>query len=111
MSWTNLIIVCVVATGGFIASSYEVIAQKMNIPVGKYFQRKNNGIMVIIGGIVAFLSFILSAFVNPWWTIFIVVLTAYLLSQIVISILKSLSQPISAFLMILGLLLAFIHIL
>lgn len=111
MNWTNFIIVSLLATGGFIASSYEIIAQKMNIPVGKYFQRNNYGIMVIIGGIIALFSVILSAFVNPWWSFFLVFIAGYLLSQIVIRILKSLSQPISALFMILGILFAFIYIL
>ncbi len=95
MNWTYLIIVSLIAIGGFIASSYEPLARKQFLPVGRSFQKSNSGLMFIIGGFVSVIAIIGTAFLNPWWTIFIVLLIGWLFSQLLISFFKSFSQILS----------------
>ncbi len=38
MNWINLLIVCLVASGGFIAATYEDIAKRIGLPTGLFFQ-------------------------------------------------------------------------
>jgi hypothetical protein len=100
MNWINLFLCSVIAIGGFTASVYETIAYRMGIPVGLYFHR--NGIITILGGFVTFVAIILSAFINPWWTIFIVFICGWFFSQLLISVFKISSQVISILLMVGG---------
>lgn len=100
MDWINLFLCSIIAVGGFTATVYETIAYRKGLPVGHYFQR--NGIMTIIGGFVTFASIILSAFINPWWTIFIVFICGWFFSQLLISVFKISSQIISMLLMVCG---------
>lgn len=100
MNWINLFICSIIAIGGFTATVYETIANRMGLPVGRYFQR--NGIMTIIGGFVTFIAIIVSAFINPWWTIFIIFICSWFFSQILISVFKISSQVISLLLMVGG---------
>lgn len=100
MNWMNLVTVSLITIGGFMATIYEVTAKRIGLPVGFYFQR--NGIMAIIGGFITFGAVILSAFINPWWTIFIVFIAGWFFSQLIIRIFKSLSQIISLILIVIG---------
>lgn len=100
MDWVSLFLCSIVAIGGFTAAIYESIANQMGIPVGLYFQR--NGIMTIIGGLVTFSSIILSAFINPWWTMFIVLICSWLFSQVIINVFKMSSQILSPILIVSG---------
>ena len=105
MNWVNFFIVCVVASGGFLAATYEDVANRKGLPTGLYFQL--GGIMSGIGAVVTFGAMILSAFINPWWTIFMVFITAWFISQFTIIIFKSFSQIISLILTVVGILLLF----
>lgn len=100
MNWIPLISVSLITIGGFMATTYEVTAKRIGLPIGFYFQK--NGIMTIIGGFITFGAAILSAFINPWWTIFIVFLVGWFFSQLIISACKSLSQIISLILIVIG---------
>jgi hypothetical protein len=100
MNWINLFLCSIITIGGFTAAVYETIAVRMGIPVGHFFKR--NGIMTIIGGFVSFVAIILSAFMNPWWTIFLVFISGWFFSQLLISILKISSQIISVLLIVIG---------
>jgi len=100
MNFMNLFTVCLITIGGFIAATYEVIAIKSGLPVGNYF--RSNGILAIIGGFVTFGAVILSAFINPWWTIFIVFIIGWFFSQLAVRIFKTLSQVISLVLILIG---------
>lgn len=100
INWIYIFLLSLISIGGFIASIYESIAFKKMLPIGIYFLR--NGIINIIGGILAITSIITSAFLNPWWTIFIVFFIAWIFSQILISIFKSYSQLLSVILMLCG---------
>lgn len=106
MNWLNITITCLIATGGFIAASYEVMAKKMMLTVGIYF--KGNGLMAILGGFLTFGAIVLSAFINPWWTIFIVFIVGWFFSQLIVSIFKTVSQLISLILIITGIVLLLI---
>jgi len=92
--------VSLITIGGFIAATYEVMAIKLELPIGNYF--RSNGIIAIFGGFITFGAMGLSAFINPWWTMFIVLITGWFFSQLAIRIFKSLSQIISLVLIILG---------
>lgn len=100
MNWFNLIFTCMLATGGFIATSYVAIAEKMALPVGVYFQR--NGLMSTIGGYIGLAAVVATLFINPWWTIFIVFLVAIYLCKMLVSIFGMASQLLSLVLMIVG---------
>lgn len=82
------------------ATTYEVIAKRIGLPIGFYFQR--NGLMTIIGSLITFGAVILSAFINPWWTIFIVAIAGWFFSQLIIGTFKSISQIISLILIVIG---------
>jgi hypothetical protein len=100
MNWTTLLFTCLLATGGFIASTYEVFARANMLPVGQIFHSR--GAMSIIGGFVVFGAAILSAFINPWWSILLVLVGAWLFTQIIIQLFKGASQLLSPILMIVG---------
>ncbi len=61
--------------------------------------------MAGIGAVVFLGAMILSAFINPWWTIFIVFITAWSITEITVKIFKSLSQIISLILIVIGIIL------
>ena len=72
----------------------------MGLTVGRYF--KNDGIFTIVGGIVVFGMAILSAFINPWWSIFITLITGWLFSQILIRVFKVFAQILALILTVIG---------
>jgi hypothetical protein len=89
--------------GGIVAATYEVHARRRGLPVGLYFQL--NGVMSIVGGILTFIALILSAILNPWWTIFIVLTIGWIFGELIMTIFNSLSQIISLVLIALGIIL------
>jgi hypothetical protein len=100
INWTNILILSMISIGGFIAASYDTIARRKMLPVGRYFKR--NGIINIIGGIIAMIAIIVSAVLDRWWSIFIVFFIAWFFSQVFISLFKSFSQLLSFILMLFG---------
>lgn len=100
MNLMNLFVILLISTGGFLAATYEVIARRYRLPVGLYF--RVNGIMTLIGGFIFIGAMVLSAFTNPWWTIFIVLILSLILSQVFISIFRSFAQVLSPILIIIG---------
>lgn len=100
MNWIHLFLCSIIAVGGFTATVYETIAYQKGMPVGYYFRK--NGIVTILGGLLTFIAIFLSAFINPWWTIFIVFFSGWFFSQLLISICKVSSQTISVLLMFTG---------
>lgn len=100
MNWVNLMFCLIASTGGFIASLYEPIASRMGLTVGHYF--KKDGVLTTVGGIVVFGVAILSAFINPWWSIFIILISGWLLSQILISVFKAFAQMLALLLTVIG---------
>jgi len=109
MNWINLILCCLISAGGFIAATYEVFANKFELSASNSFKR--NGRATLMGGVVIFSIPIVSAFINPWWTVFIVFFAGWLFSQIFISILKSYAQIVSLLLMFVGVILLIINLL
>ena len=103
MNWITFLILCLIATGGFIAATYENIAKRQGLPVGLYFQL--SGIMAVVGGVLTFGAIILSAFTNPWWTIFMVFIASWFLTQLIVFIFKTAAQLISVALILVGILL------
>lgn len=108
MDWTRLLLVSIIAIGGFTAAVYETLARRLGLPVGYYF--RINGIMTIIGGFITFIAIILSAVINPWWSMFIVFICGWLFSQLLISVFKTATQIISMLLIISGAILLAINI-
>lgn len=100
MNWFNIIITCIISIGGFTASTYEVTANRMMLSVGNYFRA--NGIMTIVGGFVTLGAIVLTAFVNPWWTIFIVFIAGWFFSQLLVKVFKEKSQLISVVFIVIG---------
>ena len=100
MNWTTLLFTCLLATGGIIASTYEAFARANILPVGTVFHL--NGVMTKIGVVVMLGAAILSAFINPWWTMFIVLFSAWLFSPIVMRIFGGISQLIAPALIVVG---------
>ena len=103
MNWINLFIICLLASGGFMAATYEDIAKREGLPTGLYFQL--GGIMAGIGALITFGAIILSVFINPWWTIFIVFIVAWSFTEITVRIFKSFSQIISLIVIVIGIIL------
>ncbi|MES2484591.1 MAG: hypothetical protein V4581_01390 [Bacteroidota bacterium] len=101
MNWINLILCCLISAGGFIAATYEVFANKFELPASNSFKR--NGRATLMGGVVIFSIPIVSAFINPWWTVFIVFFAGWLFSQVGISIFKTHAQLLALLLMCIGL--------
>lgn len=109
MDWMKLFYTCLIASGGFTVATYEVLARKMALPVGRYFQ--TNGPMTILGGFVTVGAIILSAFINPWWTIFLVFVTGWLVCQLLVMTFKSISQLLTIILIFIGSILLIIDLL
>lgn len=105
MDWLNLLVAALIAVGGFIAATYEVIAVEQASSVGR--QYRSNGILSLAGGVVTFGAIVLSAFINPWWTIFIVFFLAWLFGQIIIVTLRSFAQIVAPLLILTGIILLF----
>ena len=106
MNWINLIITSLITGGGILAATYEVYAKRNGWPVGLYFT--SQGLMTIVGGFVTLAAVVLSAFINPWWSIFIVFLIGWLICQITVSLFRKLSPIMSPFLMVIGIILLII---
>jgi hypothetical protein len=70
--------------GGAVATGYSGIAAMKGWPVGHYF--KSNGVMSILGGLFGFGAIILSAFVNPWWSMILVALVGLILCRLIIAV-------------------------
>lgn len=100
VNWTSVLILCIVSIGGWIAVVYETIAMNRMIPIGHFF--KKNGIMTILGGIIALIAAVTSVFINPWWTIFVILVISWLFSQIFIMLFRVYSQLLSIILIIGG---------
>ena len=100
MNWFSLTLCSMIGVGGVIAVVYETLAYQMGFPVGRYFQR--GGPLTLIGGFATFGAMILSAFINPWWSIFIVLICSWLFSQIIIRVFGTVSQIISLLFLIGG---------
>ncbi|WP_187262457.1 hypothetical protein [Pontibacter beigongshangensis] len=107
MNWLNLFILGVIASGGFIASTYETIASRKMLPIGKYFSK--NGALTIIGGFITMGAIVTSVFVNPWWSIILVFIFAWVVNQLLIMSFKSLAQFVSPILVILGIITLLIY--
>ena len=107
MNWITLLLTCLVAAGGFVASTYEVFARANMLPIGDLYYSR--GIMSIVGGFVVFGAAILSAFINPWWSALIVLAVAWLFGQVIIMIFKSASQIVSPALVVIGVILLAIY--
>jgi hypothetical protein len=108
MNWIILFYTCLIATGGFTAAAYEVVAKKMALPVGTMFQ--SNGLMTIIGGIVAIVAVIMSAFINPWWSLFMVFILSWLFCQLLVFTFKMHAQLLSLVLIVIGSILLIIEL-
>lgn len=93
MNLINLIYCLFLGIGGFIAVIYEMFAYSYKLSIGKYFAK--NGLMTIIGQVAILLAICSTCFINPWWTIFIVFISSWLFSQIIIKIFNSFAQIIS----------------
>ena len=108
MNWITLFITCLIASGGFLAATYEDLAKRKGLPTGLSF--KLGGIVSGIGAIICFGSIILSAFINPWWSIFIVFISAWVFTELIVVIFKAMSQIVSLFLIVIGIILLIIKL-
>lgn len=87
-------------TGGAIAASYETYARIYGWPVGFYF--RSSGIMSILGGIIGLAALIAAFFVNPWWSIFIILVVGIIATQVLIRFFKIYSTVLSTVLLLVG---------
>jgi len=66
--------------------------------------------MTILGGFAAFAAIIYSAFINPWWSVFLVFIAGWFFCQILVSIFKISSQVLSLALIVAGITLLFLRL-
>lgn len=109
MDYAALTMCIVLCAGGSIASGYSGVAAQKGWPVGLLFQ--GSGMMTILGGFVGFSAAILSAFLNPWWTAFIVFVAGVLLARIGIEVLKIYAPMVSGLLLLAGTIWLTVHLL
>src|SRR5690606_23724239 len=98
INWTSVLILSIISMGAWIAVVYETVAINRMIPVGHLFRK--NGIMTILGSIIALATIVTSILINPWWTIFIILVISWVFSQILIILFKVYSQALSIILII-----------
>lgn len=97
MDWTPIIIGVIIVTGSFIAVSYDYVASKNNFGVGEFFQRK--GPIHFIGGIIGMGTLSYIAFFSEWWVVLIAAVTAWIGSQMLITLFRTGAQILSLLLM------------
>jgi hypothetical protein len=100
MDWKLLIIATVIATGSFIAISYDYIASRNNMGVGEYFLRK--GPVHFAGGVLGIAILIYVGFMADWISALLVAIAAWITSQMLIYTFKTLAQILSLLMMIGG---------
>ena len=100
MDWQGLSFCVTLFTGGAIAAAYSGIAAQQGWPVGFYF--RNNGLMSALGGIVGLGALVLSAIINPWWSLFIVLVAGIICCRVLIAMFKVLSPVVGALMIGIG---------
>jgi hypothetical protein len=95
MDLTNLIILSIACIGGFMVTSYQGIAIQKGWPVGTAFNLNNIGWISILGFLCQWGSVIISFFVNPWWSAFIVLFLGFTGYSLLVTIFRSYSQALA----------------
>jgi len=99
MDATSLVALFFIATGGIMAATYEIQAQKVGLPVGHYFTLR--GPVTILGAFAAIAAFIASWFLFYWFVVPALILLAIYGASVLFSVFRVASQILS-FLMMLG---------
>lgn len=103
-----LIVLTLLFCSGNLIVFYETFARQRGWSVGTLFSFKRNPWFSIFGFILLILSILLSVLNTPWWDVFLIAPSGFILSFIVSSIFKTNTQILSIFLAIFSLILFFI---
>jgi hypothetical protein len=112
MDYIKFIILIVACTGGFIATSYSYLAKEKGWSTGRLFGGNNHEMtyMIWLGNICQFGSVIISFFVNPWWSAFLVLFLGFIGYMVLANIFKTYSQVISGILILASFILVPIYV-
>ena len=110
MDYLKFSILTIACIGGFMATSYSYLAKQKGWPIGSYFINGNMSYIVVGGFMCQFGSVIISLFVNPWWSAFIVFGLGFVGYMVLSSILKVYSQIVSGVLVVVSIILIPIYV-
>jgi len=110
MDYTKFALLTIACIGGFMATSYSSLAKQKGWPIGLYFTNENMSYIVVGGFMCQFGSVIISLFVNPWWSAFIVFGLGFVGYMVLSSILKVYSQIVSGVLVVVSIILIPIYV-
>ncbi|MGD9486922.1 MAG: hypothetical protein AB7W47_02800 [Calditrichaceae bacterium] len=102
MDITKFMILSIACIGGFMVTSYQGIAHKKGWPVGKAFDISKAGWIAVLGFMCQWGSVIISFFVNPWWSAFIVLIVGFIGYMTLVSIFKKHSQILATIIIFLS---------
>ena len=106
---SKFIILTIACISGLMAISYSSQARQTGWAVGGLFKNKISSI-VLIGGLYFIGSFVISFFVNPWWSAILVLFLGIIGCYSIFTIFKAYSQPLAVFLMAISLILIVAYI-
>ena len=80
---------------------YKDMAKKMQIPISRKFLNMPKGMEIIVL-LSQYSSIIISLFVNPWWSIIILIGITYMISNLLLFIFRQYTQILSIILLIIS---------
>ena len=95
MDVTKLLILSLGCMSGFMITSYQGIAEQRGWPIGKIFILEKAGWIAILGILCQYGCVLVSFFVNPWWSAFIVLIIGFFANMLLTSIFKKYTQPLA----------------
>lgn len=100
MDYTKFAILTMACIGGFMVTSYYSLAMQKGWPIGTLFENEKMSYLNIGGFMCQFGSVLISFFVNPWWSAFVVFGLGFIGYIVLSSILKAFSQIVSVIMIV-----------